>query len=324
MTRPRVAVTRPMPFPALDRLRDRCHVVERSESAPLDASGLASFATGADALLATLADPVDAALLDRLAPPLRVVANCAVGTDNVDLAAAARLGVAVANTPGVLTDATADVAMTLILMLFRRALDGDRMVRAGEFRGWEPTLLLGRDLAGATLGVFGFGRIGRAVASRAEAFGMKVIFTSRSAAVAGPATKVSFDRLVTESDVISLHAPLTPETRRIFSRDTLLRMKRGAFLVNTARGPLVDERALAGLLRSGHLAGAGFDVYDGEPKIDPELLASPNTVLLPHVGSGTVETRSRMAELCVGAILDVLDGRRPANVVSSVSPKEAG
>lgn len=321
-TRPIVAVTRPMPFPALDRLRGHCDVRQRDRDGLLGAGELANFAADSDAILTTLADLVDARTLEALTPGLRVVSNYAVGTDNIDLATAAKLGVVVTNTPGVLTNATADLAMSIILALRRRLIEGDRMVRRGEFQGWEPTLLLGHDLEGKVLGIFGFGRIGRAVARRALSFGMSVIYCSRSAVPNGEqggmfAKRVSFDELVTASDVISLHAPLNSETRGVFGAGVLAKMKPGAVIVNTARGPLVDEKALARLLCDGHLGGAGFDVYTGEPNVDAELLRAPNTILLPHLGSATRETRSRMAELCVDGILEVLGGRRPSNSVGA-------
>lgn len=309
-----------MPFPALDRLAQRCELAVRERDGLMTTDEIVAFARGADGLLCMLADPVGDDVLGALAPPLRVVANYAVGVDNVDRAAAARRGVIVANTPGVLSAATAEIAMALLLALSRRIVEGDAFVRRGEFRGWEPTLLLGRGLDGKRLGVFGYGRIGREVARRALGFGLEVVATSRRSVPGdrdGEVRFVAFDELVDASDAISLHAPLTAETRGVFSASVLGRMKRGAFFVNTARGPLVDERALAERLRSGALSGAGFDVYDGEPRIDPELMSAPGTVLLPHVGSGTVETRGRMADLAVDALLAVLvDGRRPPNEVA--------
>jgi glyoxylate reductase len=301
----------------------------REEDGRLDEEGMARLCAGAEGVLATLADPVGGGVLERLAPPLRVVSLFAVGYDNVDLDAAERLGVTVTNTPGVLSGATAEIALSLLLGLFRRIAEGEALLRSGGFRGWEPTLLLGHDLAGKTLGVFGFGGVGQAVAARAAAFGMEILYCSRGPVPAETearlaARRVSFDELIASSDAITLHAPSTPETRGLFSEAVLRRMKKGAYFVNTARGPLVDERGLARLLREGHLAGAGFDVYDGEPRVDPELLAAPRTLLLPHLGSATWETRGRMAELAAEAILDVLSGRPPAHRVTRRAAAAAG
>ena len=316
MTRPVVAVTRPMPFPAIERLAAHAELRRRESDAPMSPEELVEFSRGATALLSTLADPLPESVLAALAPPLRVVATFAVGYDNVDVAAAARLGVVVANTPDVLTDATADLTFGILLALTRRIVEGDELLRSGGFGGWSPTFLLGRDLSGKTLGIVGYGRIGRAVGRRAEAFGMRVVFTSRrDVAGEGSARRVNLDELLASSDVVTLHAPATPETTNLLDEAALRRMKRGSFLINTARGALVDEKAVARLLGEGHLAGAGFDVYRGEPEVDPALLEAPNTVLVPHLGSATVETRAAMAGMCVDAILDVLDGRVPKHVV---------
>jgi glyoxylate reductase len=246
---------------------------------------------------------------------LRVVANYAVGVDNVDIAAATARGVAVANTPDVLVEATADFTFALLLAAARRLGEGERMVRAGEWRGWTPELLLGSDVAGKTLGIVGMGRIGRAVARRARGFSMPVIY---SRGKDPDAREVSFDELLATSDVISLHCPLTPETRGLIDARALAAMKPGAILVNTARGAIVDDGALAAALESGRLGGAGLDVFTDEPRIDPRLLAARRAVLAPHLGSATTNARIRMAELCVTAVRDVLAGRRPPNLVNEV------
>lgn len=266
----------------------------------------------ADALIALLTTRVDEELLQR-APSLRIVANAVVGVDNVDLSACRERGVTVTNTPDVLTDTTADLALALILVTVRRLSSAEDSLRAGEFHGWRFWDYLGGDLAGATLGIFGMGRIGQAVARRARAFGMRIIFTNRSPVQAAieqelAATRVSLDELLETSDVLSLHAPLTPDTRHILNADALRRMKSGSILINTARGPLVDESALAEALRAGHLAGAGLDVYEKEPIVNPGLLDLPNVVLLPHVGSATVQTRTRMAMLAARNVRAVLSG----------------
>jgi glyoxylate reductase len=266
----------------------------------------------ADALIALLTTRVDEELLKR-APSLRIVANAVVGVDNVDLSACRERGVTVTNTPDVLTDATADLALALILATVRRLASAEASLRAGEFHGWRFWDYLGGDLAGATLGIFGMGRIGTAVGMRARSFGMRIIYTSRSPVQRAmerdiAATRVRLDELLETSDVLSLHAPLTRETRHILDRDALRRMKRGSILINTARGPLVDEAALVEVLRAGHLAGAGLDVYEEEPLVHPGLFDLPNVVLLPHIGSATVQTRMRMAMLAARNVRAVLSG----------------
>jgi glyoxylate reductase len=275
----------------------------------------------ADALLCLLTDRVDAALLDR-APRLRIVANAVVGYEHVDVRACAARGIVVTNTPDVLTEATADLAWALILATVRRLPQAERSLRAGEFHGWGFWDYLGGDLAGATLGIFGMGRIGRAVARRAAGFGMRVVYHSRTRLPADEearlgAEPVSFDGLLARSDVLTLHAPLTAETRHAIGREALGRMRPGSYLVNTARGALVDEAALVEALRSGPLAGAGLDVYEREPEITPGLLDLPNVVLLPHVGSATRDTRTRMAMLAARNVHAVLGGRPPLTPVRS-------
>lgn len=273
----------------------------------------------AEALVCLLAERIDAAVLDR-APRLRIVANAVVGYEHVDLEACRARGITVTTTPDVLTDATADVAMALVLNVLRRLPQAERSLRAGGFHGWEFHDYLGADLAGRTLGIFGMGRIGRAVARRAAAFGMRIIHHSRTPipedeARALGTEAVDFDALIDRSDVLSLHAPLTPETRHVIGADVLRRMRPGAYLVNTARGPLVDEAALVDALREGRLAGAGLDVYEHEPAVHPGLLELPNVVLLPHVGSATRETRGAMAMLAARNVHAVLTGRPPLTPV---------
>jgi glyoxylate reductase len=273
----------------------------------------------AEALLCLLTDRVDADLLAR-APRLRIVANAVIGYEHVDRDACRVRGIAVTNTPDVLTDATADLAMALILSAARELPRAERSLRAGEFHGWGFWDYLGADLSGKTLGIFGMGRIGRAVARRAAPFGMRVIYHSRTrlsaqdeAALA--AEWVDFDGLIARSDVLSLHAPLTPQTRHAIDADSLRRMRPGAYLINTARGALVDEAALVDALRDGPLAGAGLDVYEREPVIHPGLLDLQNVTLLPHVGSATRETRTRMAMLAARNVHAVLTGNPPLTPV---------
>jgi glyoxylate reductase len=274
---------------------------------------------GAEALLCLLTDRVDAALLD-LAPRLKVVANAVVGYEHVDLAACRERGIVVTNTPDVLTDATADLAFALILSAVRQLPRAERGLRAGEFHGWGFWDYLGGDLSGKTLGIFGMGRIGQAVARRAAPFGMRIIYHSRTRLAAGVeaglgAEWVDFDGLIARSDVLSLHAPLTPDTRHAIDAGALGRMRPGSVLVNTARGALVDEAALVRALRAGPLAGAGLDVYEHEPRMHPGLLDLPNVILLPHVGSATRETRTRMAMLAARNAHAVLSGEPPLTPV---------
>lgn len=279
---------------------------------------VARAARGCTTLLTLVSDPVDGALLDAL-PEVKHVAQVAVGYDNVDVEACRSRGVLVTHTPGVLTDATADLAMTLILSVARRVREGEQLLRDGRFHGWSPTMLLGMELSGRTLGVFGFGRIGRAVARRARAFGMEVVYCSRSEVPGEDARRVSFEALLAESDVISLHAPLTDETRHAFDAAALAAMKPGSILVNTARGPLIDERALAAALEHGPLFGAGLDVYEHEPAVHVGLLDRDDVVLLPHLGSATEAARRRMAETALRDALAVHRGERPAFVIPELS-----
>lgn len=270
---------------------------------------------GAEALVCQLTDRVDAALLDR-APGLRIVASAAVGYEHIDVAACRARGIVVTNTPDVLTAATADLAWALLLAAVRRLPQAERSLRAGEFTGWGFWDYLGGDLEGRTLGIFGMGRIGRAVARRAGGFGMRVIYHSRSPLSAEDeralgAERVDFDGLLARSDVVSLHAPLTPDTRHAFDRGALARMRPGSVLVNTARGPLIDEAALVDALRDGPLAAAGLDVFEREPIVHPGLLDLPNVVILPHIGSATRGTRAGMATLAARNVRAVLAGDPP-------------
>jgi glyoxylate reductase len=275
----------------------------------------------ADGWVALLTDRVDAARLDR-APRLRVVANFAVGVNNVDLDAATARRVIVTHTPDVLTEATADLAFGLLLAAARRFHEGEALARSGAWRGWAPDQLLGAEVHGRTLGVVGLGRIGRAMAARARGFDLRVVYAGPRRAPAHlewalEARHVPLDELLAEADFVSLHCPLPDETRHLVGARELARMKPGAVLVNTARGPIVDEAALADALARGHLGGAGLDVYEDEPRVHPALAASPRAVLLPHLGSATVATRARMAELAAGSVADVLAGRRPRHVANA-------
>jgi glyoxylate reductase len=298
----RVFVTRALPFPALDRLRAAHAVDEWPGDLPPSADELRAHARDAEALLTLVTDRVDAALLDA-APRLRAIANMAVGTDNIDLAAAAARGIPVGNTPDVLTDATADIAFALLLALARKIVPGAAKVRAGEWQTWEPAGDLGADLAGATLGIVGWGRIGQAVARRAAGFGIEVVHSSRSSGIPLP-------DLLAAADFVSLHTPLTDETRGLIDAAALERMKPTALLINTARGGVVDQDALRAALSDGVIAGAALDVTDPEPlPPDHPLLEAPNLLVVPHVGSATVRTRARMAAMAVDNLLAALAGR---------------
>lgn len=312
-----VVVSQPIPQAGLQLLRERFSDVLVMEKG--DREGLKAALADAGALLPLLTDPVDVDLMDA-GPKLRIIANCAVGYDNIDLEAAAKRGIPVTNTPGVLTRATAEIAFALLISLTRRILEADRFTRAGKFTGWDPLLLLGDELAGRTIGIFGMGRIGRDFAKKCRAFDMRVIYHNRNP-VSGEieaeldARLVSFETLLAESDAVSIHAPLTEKTRHRFNDDAFSRMREGAYLINTARGELVDEAALVRALQSGRLKGAGLDVYEFEPKVSPELMEMENVVLLPHIGSATEETRGAMASTAARNIIAVLDGKPPLNLV---------
>jgi glyoxylate reductase len=298
----RVFVTRALPFEALDRLRAEHDVDEWPGDMPPTHDELRAAVAAAEGLLSLVTDRVDAAVLDA-APRLRAIANMAVGTDNIDVEAAAARGIPVGNTPDVLTDATADLAFALLLALARRLVPGEAMVRAGEWRTWEPAAGLGADLAGATLGIVGWGRIGQAVARRAAGFGMEVIHSSRSAGV-------PLGELLAAADFVSLHTPLTPETRGLIDAAALKRMKPTALLINTARGGVVDQDALRAALIDGEIAGAALDVTEPEPlPAGHPLLDAPNLLVVPHVGSATVRTRAKMAAMAVDNLLAALAGR---------------
>jgi glyoxylate reductase len=248
------------------------------------------------------------------APALRIVANVAVGYNNIDVDYARRRGIVVTNTPDVLTEAVADCTWAMILAITRRLSEGERLLRRGEWTGWALDFLLGTDLRGKQLGVVGLGRIGRAVAARAPAFGMRVAYASPDGSLDG-ADAMSLDRLLNTSDVVSLHVPLTPGTEHLIDRKSLARMKRTAYLVNTSRGPVVDEAALAWALEQRLIAGAALDVYEREPEVHPTLLALDNVLLLPHIGSATTETRTAMADLAAENVVRVLGGRDPITPV---------
>jgi glyoxylate reductase len=317
--KPRVVVTRQIPQDGIALLRSYFDVDENRDDQPYTPEQLAARAREADALVALLTDRIDEVLLSQC-PRLKVVANVAVGYDNIDLAAAERHGVAVTNTPGVLTDATADFAFTLLLATTRQVVEADRYVRAGRFKGWLMMGFLGGDLAGATLGIAGFGRIGQAVARRGRGFGMQIVYqdefpASEAVEAEFDARRVDKETLLAHSDYISLHVPLLPSTRHYIGELELQAMKRTAYLVNTSRGPVVDEAALARALRSGEIAGAGLDVFEREPEVEPELLTLDNVVLAPHIASATVGTRTKMALIAAENAIAAVSGKTPPNLV---------
>jgi glyoxylate reductase len=297
----------------VSKLRDAADVDIYSGEATIAPEELRRRIADKDALVSMSIDTIDRTVLEA-ADALKIVANVAVGYNNIDVDAARSRGVIVTNTPDVLTDSVADFTWGLILAITRRLAEGERVLRRGDWKGWALDFMLGTELRGKQLGLIGFGRIGRAVAARAAAFGMRVAFTSRRDAAAagsdpGRAEAMSFDRLLITSDVISLHVPLTPETRHLIDKRALARMKRSAFLVNTSRGPVVDEEALAWALQQHLIAGAALDVYEREPVVHPDLVPLENVLLIPHMASGTTETRSTMAELAVDNVIEVLAGR---------------
>ena len=305
-----------MPQPALDALeRSGADVWVSPEDRALTPDELHAAVRGADAVVAMLHDRVDDAFLTAAGDQLQVVANVAVGYDNVDVDAARAHGVTITNTPGVLTDATADLAFTLLLAVTRRIGEGERLIRSGEPWAWSIEFMLGRGLRGKTLGIVGFGAIGRAVAARARAFGMEVIYSD--AVRRDEPGQVELDDLLARSHAVSLHTPLMPETRHLIDAAALARMRDDAYLVNTSRGPVVDEAALATALRDGVIAGAALDVFEHEPEVHPDLVGLDNVVLLPHLGSATLETRTAMAELAVENALAVLAGQDPPTPVSA-------
>ncbi len=321
---PRFFVTRPLSIDPREVVGDEVPVRVFAEDRPPSREEIVRDASGCTALLTLVSDRVDGALLDAL-PAVRHVAQVAVGYDNVDVEACRARSVLVTHTPDVLTDATADLAWTLVLAVARRVREGEALLREGRFGGWSPTMLLGMELSGRTLGVFGFGRIGRAVARRALGFGMRVIYCSRSRAPAEieralEAERVSFEDLLARSDVISISAPLSKETFHRFDEAALMAMKPGSILVNTARGPLIDEAALAGALERGPLMGAGLDVYEREPEVHASLLGRDDVVLLPHLGSATVEARGRMASTALTDALRVARGEPPLHPIPELAP----
>jgi glyoxylate reductase len=311
---PKILITRRLPSAVLSKLEAAAEIDLYTGDGAIPAEELRARIADKDALISLLTDAVDRSVVDA-APNLKVIANVAVGFNNIDIPYALSRGVVVTHTPDVLTESVADFTWALILAITRRLAEGERVVRRGAWKGWALDFMLGTELRGKQLGLVGVGRIGRAVAARASAFGMRVAFTEVFETTVDGAEAMSFDRLLTTSDVVSLHVPLTPETRHLIDKRTLARMKRSAFLINTARGPVVDEEALAWALQQHLIAGAALDVFENEPAVHPDLLTLENVLLVPHLASGTTETRTAMAELAADNVLAVLQGRPPVTPV---------
>lgn len=316
----RIFVTRSLPGNALDKIKDRCNVTVYPLDRTITKDELMTYLKEADAVISMLSDPIDKEVIEA-GKNLKVIANYAVGYNNIDIEAATKSGIAVVNTPDVLTEASADLAWALLLAVSRRVVEGDTMTRAGKFRGWAPELLLGVPVYGQTLGIIGAGRIGQAVARRAKGFGMRVLYHNRKRLPKAIENDLgmsyaALDDLLAESDFVSLHCPLTPETKHLIGPRELGLMKQTAVLINTARGPVVDEEALLQALRKKTIFGAGLDVYEKEPLLTPGLADLPNVVLTPHIGSADTRTRLAMVDMVLNDIIAVLNNERPQNLVN--------
>ena len=316
----KVLVTGKLPNAVVDRIRVDHDVIASETETPMSPEKILEAVGGQDGLLCMITDKVDPVLLDH-AVNLKMIANYGVGYDNIDMSAATKRGIPVSNTPGVLTDATADLAVALILAMGRRIVAGDAKTRRGDFKFWAPMHFLGREITGKTLGLIGLGRIGKAVAKRAAGFDMHTVYYSRRRLVPADEDrlKVSYRplaALLKQADYISLHVPLTANTRHLISEGEIEQMKPSAILINTSRGPVINEAALVRALKQNRIAGAGLDVYEKEPELSPGLIDLENVILLPHVGSATIETRTRMANLAVDNLLAGLAGKRPPNCLN--------
>lgn len=317
MDRPALYITRLLPQPVLEAIPRQYRLLPLPSDAPPTATELREGFAEADAVICSLTDRIDASLLS-CSTRLKIIANYAVGYNNIDVAAAAQRGIVVSNTPDVLTDATADLTWALLLAVSRRIVEGDAWVRTGTWPGWKPTQMLGSEVSGKTLGIIGMGRIGQAVAQRAAGFRMPVMYAGRQSVSPPPGMvwiRRSLPDLLAESDFLSLHVPLTETTHHLIGARELAAMKPSSFLINTSRGPVIDEAALLSALKTGAIAGAGLDVYEQEPMVSAGLVTLPNVVLLPHLGSATVETRVRMGLVCLNNIAAVLEGRAAPNRV---------
>lgn len=320
LMKPKIFLTRPIPPESMELLKRESELTYNSDDRVLSREELIAGLAGQDGLLCTLMDGIDGELLDTN-PELKIVANYAVGYNNIDIAAATARNIPVTNTPGVLTDSTADMAWALMFAIGRRVVEGDQLVRSRNWQGWGPLQLLGQDITGATLGLIGLGRIGKAMAQRARGFDMKVLYWNRTRLSAAEEdalgiTYGSRDEVLAQSDFISLHVALTTDTTHLIDAAGLAAMKPTAYLINTARGPVVDEKALVEALKSGSIGGAGLDVFENEPLLEPELYDLPNVVIPPHLGSATIGTRTKMGQMAAENCLAACRGKRPPNLVN--------
>jgi glyoxylate reductase len=316
--KPNVFLTRQLPAIIMERLERETNLAWHREDRVATKAEIIGGMKGRDVLLCNILDRVDGELLDAC-PGLKVVANFGVGFNNIDVAAATARKIPVTNTPGVLTDATADITFALLLAAARRLGEGERMVRAQKWQGWQPLQLLGADITGATLGIIGFGRIGQAVARRAKAFGMKVIYWNRNPIPTSSdleAASVSVEEVLRQSDFVSLHVAYTPGTHHLLDAPQFALMKPTAFVINTARGAVINEEALVRALQTKQIAGAGLDVFEREPQLTPGLIGMENVVLAPHLGSATIGTRTRMGMIAIENLTAVCAGRRPPNCIN--------
>ncbi len=318
----KIFVTRKIPGKALEKLTGSDYDVEISEfDRPLKEEELVEKAKGVDALLTLLTDRIDSDLMDVAGPQLKIISNYAVGFDNIDMKAATDRGIVVTNTPSnEVNEAVAEHTWALILSLARRIVEADEVVRRGAYKGWEPDIFLGINLINKTLGIVGLGRIGSMVARRAKGYNMTILYNKKTRDEEKEKELgvqfASLEDLLAKSDFVTMHVPLTEETRHMINKETLAKMKKRSYFINTARGPVVGEHDLVEALRSGHLAGAALDVYDNEPNIDPELIGMENVILTPHIASATWEAREEMGEQAVLAILNTLKGEKPQNLVN--------
>ena len=317
----KVFVTRKIPGESLEKLKQAGYEVGISEfNRPLSPEELLQGIKGVDAIISLLTDKIDGDVMDAAGPQLKIISNYAVGFDNIDVEAAGKRGIIVTNTPSdEVNEAVAEHTWALILALARRIVEADEATRRGAYKGWEPDIFLGTNIIGKTLGIIGLGRIGLMVARRAKGYNMTVLYNKHSP---DPQAEqelgvkfASMDELLAQSDFVSLHVPLTPETRHMINKEAFAKMKKGAFLINTARGQVVDERDLVDALDSAQLAGVALDVFDNEPNIAPELIDNPKVITTPHIASATIEARNKMGEQAVAAVIDTLSGTKPQNMV---------
>ena len=319
--KPKVIVTRKLPDPVETRMRELFDTELNLTDEPMSRAQLSEAVSRAEVLAPTITDKIDATLLERAGPQLKLIANFGAGIDHIDVAAANARGITVTNTPGVLTEDTADLTMALIMAVARRIVEGANVAQAGDFHGWTPTWMMGHRITGKRLGIIGMGRIGQAVARRARAFGLQIHYHNRKPVSPRLAEELeatyweSLDQMLARMDIVSVHSPHTPATYHLLSARRMKLMQPTAILINTARGEIIDETALADLLKSGAIAGAGLDVFEFEPKINPKLLGLPNAVLLPHLGSATIEGRIDMGEKVIINIKAFLDGHAPPDRV---------